>query len=434
MNYLLKRDSGYYYQRRVPKCLSNSTVARQLTSKKIFQTSLKTTSLREAKFQAAKINSWFESLLADINAETFDAGKYFYRLVHHDALSKEDARCMTIERIEEETGFSFSRDPEEALPEITAAAKHAINQLQAAESGRLSLSLQSIGNECIDDLMQEGSTNKKSIPGKIKPAIQWFLKSNELSDINLIDIKPSMVNRAMKFSARDLKLKASTVNGHINALRTVWKFARFNYDVDTDNPFTGARAKGKPESYQRFLPEEIAALYQLANPKIHLAIKIGATTGARLNEVLTMQVIRDEESNELYWSIKPDGDGKTLNSTRVIPVHPKLVPEIQEGFRLELSDRDLSRHMKAAVNEIKARNLVDPNGTGRLSFHSFRSHVASELLFTHGYKPEEVELYTGHRPQGSEIKRKRTVHTYIQCPSKDILRNMASNLCWPFEN
>ena len=434
MNYLLKRGTNYYYQRRIPRNVEYSDCLELLNHKTIFQKSLRTSSLRKAKFEATKLNVWFESLLEESVSGQFDAGQYYSRLIAQKGIDPNEARGFTLERIEENTKCSFDWEPGQAVPKFSEQTARELQKLKDAEKGKPSLSLIRMADECVADLKADGRTNRKSIPGKIKPAARWLLKCNDEVDLDLLSIKPSMVHRAMKFSMRELNLTASTVNSHINALRTLWKFARFNYDIEASNPFAEARVKGKVKSYQRFLPQEISELYKAAHPSIRLAIKIGATTGARISEVVTMKAIEDADTGDLYWSIRPNGDGKTANSTRVIPVHPRLLSEVSEGFQLGISDRQLSRLMKKVIEELKQLDLFDRSGSGKLSFHSFRAHVASELLYTHGYKPEEVELFTGHRPQGSDIKKKSTVHTYIQCPSKDILKKMASELCWPFEN
>jgi integrase len=434
MQYITKRNSIYYFQRRIPKELSREPIADLLTSKKLFQTSLKTTNRKIALHKAAQLNLWFEEQLRLLRKPKLEADNVFLSLTQDTEVPREiDARQLVIEWIENEYKFSFDREPNQTLRSIPSEVRIALDRLKSAENGKKYLSLIQIAKECVEDMAQEGKVNKKSIPGKVIPAAKWLLSCLDLTDIELTKIETKHVKAAMRFSKNQKGLAPATINGHLCALRALWQFAHEDYSLPAQGPFTKMSSKGKSESYRRFYPEEIFQLYQLADDLIKPAIMIGATTGARISEATTMKAIRDSSNGRLYWSIKPDGDGKTASSTRVIPVHPKLA-FVTEGYSLEVTSRTLTRHMRAAVDSLIKSGKLRTEHSGKLSFHSFRSHVASELAHSQGYRPDQIELFTGHRAQGSELKRKSTVHIYIQSPSKNLLEQMVDGLCWPFEN
>ena len=427
-NNITKRGNHFYYQRRIPKELSKKAVSAKLSGKKLYQVSLKTNELNEARLKAAKINLWFEEQLHTARNQSDPA--LIYRSLIDNKLNPIDAFSLSLEAIEAQHNFSFERNPGD-LPQVSIDALDALRRLRRASEGATSKDLNQLAEECKKDLIESEIGGKKGLQGKIKPAIKWLHDALGKNILYLEDLKPRDIKNAVRLTQREGLLSSSTISGHLRALRAIWKFSKVEYDLTFRSPFEDISIKVTSNSYDRLYPDEINTLHSLADPEIQLAIKIGATTGARISEVTSMSAIKDSQSGKLFWSIKPNGDGKTKNSTRVIPVHPRLLSEINDGFTLDVSERTLPRKMRHAMTNLKDLLGIKDRS---LSFHSFRSHVASELVYSLGYKPEEVELYTGHCPQGSLIKRKGAVHTYIQCPSEDILQGMANNLCWPFKN
>lgn len=436
MNYITLRGSTYFFQRRIPQILSENPKFPEFFGKQLFQRSLQTPSRRLAKSKAASLNAEFEKVILNAMNNELDVARIFsvakQYLSEPDAI---DARTFTLNEIESHFNFSFDRESNETLS-LPKHIKTALDQLTQAESGKKFYSLREMALLCKEDLILEGNTNKKGILGKIEPAVEWLLNLMEVEDIDLLEIKPSQVKTAIRRSLNDLNLAASTINGHINALRKIWKVSVVQHDITAVSPFTGMRAKGKSNPFDRFFPEEIAKMYRYADGDLKMAIKVGATTGARASEALSMEVIECENSQKLFWSIKPDGDGKTANSTRIIPVHPKLIPEVYPGFKLPISQRTLSRKFSKLIEDMtqreEFRGSQQSSEPRKLSFHSFRSHVASELTFAGRFNPEEIALYTGHKGQNSKLMR-GALGIYIQTPSEDVLSAMAQSLCWPFD-
>lgn len=436
MNYITLRGSTYFFQRRVPQILSENPKYPEFFGKKLFQRSLQTPSRRLAKSKAASLNAEFEKVILNATNNELDVARIFslakQDLSESDAL---DARTLTLNEIESHFNFSFDREPNEALS-LPKHIKNALEQLAQAESGKKVYSLREMALLCKEDLILEGNTNKKGILGKIEPAAHWLLNLMEVEDVDMLAIKPSKVKTAIRRSLNDLNLSASTINGHINALRKIWKVFVVQHDITAVSPFAEMRAKGKSNHWDRFFPEEITKMYHIADDQLKIAIKIGATTGARASEAVSMKVIECENSQNMFWSIKPDGDGKTANSTRIIPVHPKLISEIYPGFKLPISQRTLSRKFSNLIKDMaqreEFRSSQQSSESRKLSFHSFRSHVASELAFTGRFNPEEIGLYTGHKGQNSKLMR-GALGIYIQTPSEDVLSAMAQSLCWPFD-
>lgn len=427
-NNITKRGNHFYYQRRIPNELSKKSHNSKLFGKKLYQISLKTSVPNEARLKAAKMNLWFEEQLHLVRNHTDPAS--VYRSLIDDKLDPMDAFSLSLEAIEEDYGISFEREQGESV-DIPNNAKLALKRLRKAAEGSLQKDLRQLGDECKRDLLEAGVISKKGLLGKLNPAIRWLHDAMGVDVLYLDDLKPRDVKNAVRLTYRAGLLASSTISGHLRALRAIWKYAKVEYDLAYRSPFDDISIKVKSDSYDRLFPDEIDTLHNLADPEIRLAIRIGATTGARISEVASISTVKDTPTGQLFWSIKPNGDGKTKNSTRLIPVHPRLLGEISEGFSLGISGRTLSRKMKDAMTMMKAQLGITDR---KLSFHSFRSHVASELAFTNKFTTKEIELYTGHRSQGSEIQRKRTIDTYIQCPSKNTLVKMARQLCWPFKN
>ncbi|ARA80370.1 MULTISPECIES: site-specific integrase [Pseudomonas syringae group] len=131
------------------------------------------------------------------------------------------------------------------------------------------------------------------------------------------------------------------------------------------------------------------------------AIRIGAFTGMRIEEICQLEIHRDLVDDEGVYCISLD-DGKTRSSVRKVPVHPDLLPIIE---RLKKNSKDGFLVPSPAGNKYGIRSDFLSKAFGRLKtsmgfneqyvFHSFRGTVITQLQRA-GVPELTIKCIVGH--------------------------------------
>jgi integrase len=218
----------------------------------------------------------------------------------------------------------------------------------------------------------------------------------------------------------------STLNGHLYGLRQVWDRAKKSKIVTGDNPFSSHGIPKESVSYSPFSSEEVMALYDVANDELKLLIHAAATTGARMGELLTGEVRTPTTFNKPCWFFKFKDKGKTEQSTRVVPLHSSLV--LPEGFTFKLTDRTVTRQFKELRDRIITNNIDECTGKPRkLSFHSFRTTLITELVVRQGISEKVVGAITGHLAGSMKMG---SITSYINSDDLELKSQTVDRIKW----
>ncbi len=131
------------------------------------------------------------------------------------------------------------------------------------------------------------------------------------------------------------------------------------------------------------------------------AIRIGAFTGMRIEEICQLEIQRDLVDDEGVYCISLD-DGKNRSSIRKVPIHPNLLPIIK---RMKENSKDGFLVPSPAGNKYGIRSDFLSKAFGRLKtsmgfneqyvFHSFRGTVITQLQRA-GVAELTVKCIVGH--------------------------------------
>jgi integrase len=267
--------------------------------------------------------------------------------------------------------------------------------------------LRHIAKQVITERETHGQAHKTI--NKIRRSVDWFLEHTLNDDLEITLIDWDMVH---EFVMKDVKqgVSGSTIDGHLFGLRQIWDRARQSKLVNGDNPFQKHNIKKDSTPYDTFTKTEIKKLYDAAEGELKVLIHAGAVTGARINELLTCEVRTPSTYDHPCFFFKFKDKGKTEQSTRVVPVHHSLA--LPEGFHFTLKGSTAQDQVRKLINRVLGVRLNEMTGEARrLSFHSFRSTVITELTTDHGINEKIVGSISGHTAGSS---RAGSIRTYIQ--------------------
>lgn len=234
---------------------------------------------------------------------------------------------------------------------------------------------------------------------KIKRGSSWFIDNILQSDIDIDQIQFDQV-RELIIDELIAGVAGSTLKGHLYGLRQIWKRAKQSGLVSGDCPFVDHSIPINSKSYDPFSYEEIYGLFEMADGELKLLIHAGATTGARINELLTAEVKTPSTFEHPCWFLKFRQKGKTAQSTRVVPIHWSL--DVEDGFQFQLKYRTALEQMRKLQLQVLGTPKNELNGELRkLSFHSLRSTVITELVVKHSINDKVVGGVTGHHGGGN---------------------------------
>ncbi len=203
----------------------------------------------------------------------------------------------------------------------------------------------------------------------------------------------------------------STVGNFLSFLSEIWKTARDLELLDGDNPFLGHKVKNDKENYLPWSEDELKDLFALLPEEDKLPFKIGVYTGARIDEIITLQPdnieeVETDKGKVLCLHLKPEGDGKNKHATRLTPVHPALVDDLRDFRGFAITSSNYSKRF----GKVKAKYLGE-NNSRRYCFHSLR-HTLATALHRAGIDEIIISYVTGHTNAG----RTEAGRTYIHGP------------------
>jgi integrase len=283
--------------------------------------------------------------------------------------------------------------------------------------------LRNIANKVISEKRTLGTAPKTLY--KISGAVEWFIDHLITDDIDITLIDWDQVHG---FIIQDLEsnLSGSTVNGHLFGLRQVWSRAKQSKLVSGDNPFSAHKVPKNYQPYDPYTWPEVYQLWEAAEEDLKLLIHSAATTGARMNELLDATVITPDGYDKPCWLFKFNSKGKTEQSTRAVPLHPSLV--INPGQPFRMSDRTVSRRFKELVRDTLGEPLNQLTGKPRkLSFHSFRTTVITELTVHQRINEKVVGAVTGHLAGSAKTG---SIRTYINPDDLESKYRTVSGIPW----
>lgn len=261
---------------------------------------------------------------------------------------------------------------------------------------------------------------------KITRGSSWFLSNLLQGDISITAIDYDQV-RDFIHAELERGVAGSTLKGHLYGLRQVWKRAKQSKLVSGDCPFDEHTVKVESKPFDPFTFEEIRSLYQNAKGELKTLIHAAAMTGARVDELLTAEVKTPSTFEHPCWLFKFKQKGKTAQSTRVVPVHSSL--PITDGFQFSLTYDSVQSRLKRLQESVLGQPLHELTGLPRkLSMHSFRSYVITELVVTHRINEKVVGGVTGHLGGGQS--KAGALRGYIHIEDLSKKREIVELLPW----
>lgn len=274
-----------------------------------------------------------------------------------------------------------------------------LNMLQALSLGNkpkdTSHLLKTITAKLIKELEAANKLAPKTI-SKIKRSSAWFLDHLLQDDIDIALIDFDQVQDFITLDQAD-GVSGKTLNGYMYGLGTIWNRAKKSKLVTGNNPFTNHGIPKESTHYDPFTRVEVLALYDATDDEeLKTLIHAGYVTGARLGELIKVEVKTPSAAfNHPCWLFNFKSKGKTEQSTRVVPIHSSL--PLTDGFTFKISDRTASRQFKALITQTITATHDELTGKPRkLSFHSLRTTLITELVGKHGIDRVIVGGITGH--------------------------------------
>ena len=254
---------------------------------------------------------------------------------------------------------------------------------------------------------QKSKVSQATING-YKNAVKHLLKTLKDEHTILSSVSVRDVNQHIE-RLRD-KVTEKTINNHLHYLSTVFKVAKRNGRVTRNNPFTNfGLSNTATNARQPYSRSQVLAVYQGLPLRLRLAWKILYYTGMRRSELFNLNAdsIVDLEAEQgliSCFSIAPNGEGKTANATRFIPIHPDLKNDLTDFQGFDYSPNTFGSYRKKTVELLFGKKFAKTHDT-----HSLR-HTFSTTLHNHfPDQPQLVDWLTGH----SRTIRSESFQTYF---------------------
>lgn len=339
-------------------------------------------------------------------------------------LRQENPNFQTVRTILDKGNSILSTKASSEKLEIVAGREREAVFALLNEKRHSGKGLQALTKLVVRDKLAQDRASKTV--NKIVRSTSWFLEHHALKDIDIDQIDYDMVNDCM-MSAIDLGVSGSTIHGYLSGLGQIWVRAKRSKLVSGDNPFREHFYNKESTPYDPFTVEEMQELYSKADPEFRTLIHAGATTGARISELLGAEV--RIFSGYLCWAFNFKRKGKTKQSTRVVPFHDSL--ELEEGFTFKLTYTPARIQMQELVNDVLGERFNELTGKKRrLTFHSFRSTVITELVARQHLNDKTVGSITGHK--GGGASNAGSISTYISVDELMIKKDIVDRIPWSF--
>lgn len=312
---------------------------------------------------------------------SFESKEFIYKSLNTDSLSQAiKLRDHELARIS-----ALANNEDTSLPAITYDETLTIKALsQSTLQEALELTLKT----------QKSKVSTSTLNG-YKNAVRGLLKRFGNSDITMSKITVKEV--CMHVEKLKETLTEKTINNHLNYLSTIFKIAKRHGMAAGENPFTNfglSNAATNPR--QPYSRSQVQAIYKALPSKYKLAWKILYYTGMRRSELFKLKhesIVKLEAEQEFIYciSVAPNGDGKTSNATRYIPIHPDLKDDLKGFSGFDYSPNTFGSYRKKTVESLFGKQFAKTHDT-----HSLR-HTFSTTLHNHfPDQPQLVDWLTGH--------------------------------------
>ena len=190
-------------------------------------------------------------------------------------------------------------------------------------------------------------------------------------------------------AGEDGGLAAATIRRHVTNVGGLWRWAEGRGIVATNPWLRRSLPKGEPEGHLPYTPDELrrlAAALPEATANVALAFRIALYSGMRLSEVAGIDAIV-LDSPVPHFDLS-GSRRKTKAGRRRVPIHPALLPYLQNVAPLDVDPKVLGNRFA----RWKAKAGVDRE---RTDFHSLRKN-ATEAMDTAGVAESDAALILGH--------------------------------------
>jgi len=423
--HLRLKGNIYQFQLWVPKTLKHHPM---FCGKQVYIKSLGTSDLPTAKRRREQLLSEIDLMLNGSKAAEFrahvDQMREMNRQFHKDnPLFDDDIYGLEYEEIEHEARKRGIRlDEEGHLPaDLPSDLKYKLDVLSYAckQDSSYDTPLPSAYQESLRDLekrtieLKRQLGNREKTIKKYSRSVDVFLRYLKVKDIPIVIIRRKHV---VEFSmAMQTQYSGSTVSNFLSFLSEMWKVARDLELLDGENPFQGHKVRDDKEKYLPWSESQLKDLYHLIPESDRLPFKIGVYTGARQDEIMSLQPedvkeIETDDGKVLCIHLKSKGKGE-----RLIPVHAALIGDLKgfKGFSCTASaySKRFGKVKKAYLGE---------NNSRLYNFHSIR-HTLATALHRAGIDELVISHITGH----ANVGRTEASRTYIRGP---LMRQMQEAL------
>lgn len=392
--HLTKQYNTWSYNRRVPKELKDHP---NFKGKTAIRKSLKTDSLKVAITLRDEEDAKLEALISGgFIAE--------YETSYH-ALVEEEGQPITVteERLEalemslgsmtEKYELGYHYDPAyKHDPELMATLDF-VNKVKGKKHTVAITLIQA------KELAKEKATKDGRARRYIQSfdnVVSKFLAFLKAQDVELARIDTLTVDSYVEHRI-DHGATPKTAKNAITTLSTIFKTAQRKQLVEGSNPFKEPNISAKPTKRRNaFSRNDARKVLEALPERFELFWKIAYYAGMRRSELTKLSAdnivgLESEHGVVKCFSIAPDGDGKTENATRYIPIHPDLEEDL-EGFNgFDFAANTFGNHRLRVTRELFGDEYAVTH-----DLHSLR-HTFSTTLHNHlTEKPNMVDWLTGH--------------------------------------
>jgi integrase len=446
--YIMKQGKYYYAVLEVPKDV------RKILGKTSFRKTLKTTNEFEAQKRATPlIEEWkiliaearkppleqLEGKLEDIRQDIISIKKQIEISDDADVFDELQNQMFCIEGVAEDLFLSAN--------EVSATDE--LNPSQVIELRQVFNAIHSTSfTSNLEIYLADAAVESKTKDLK-RHQILRFAKRTP----NLEDISREAVRSHIGFLSKEENLSNNSIKRDLTNLAVYWDYLRDNLGIIKEsetNPFRGHKLppENRKEAMKKkrlpFSQEDIQRIHETlmdkadsgntANKDLLDMFLIAIYTGARLEEIGRIKIknIFADTDNKQSFRIE---DAKTEAGNRSVPIHPQLLPTIQNRLNENSSDNEylfpdlsLSKYGKRtdAIGKRFGRIKKSLGYDSRFNFHCLR-HTVVTLLEQAGVPEsisadivghEKTNLTYGLYSGGTSIEQKREAIGKLNYKSK----------------
>ena len=394
--YLRLRGNVYWLYFRIPSRIRK--IPRYSDSPELLTQSLKTSDIRIARRRRDKIVN--EVLSSETEMDNHKLWLDYHNehatvFAKHNPAEPDLYHGLETDKIIDAAIKQFGRDPETGHPlQFSEAQEASLAGLTGKEPESHS-KLRYLAEQAAKEKEARGTS--KATLFKIGRGVEWFLEQINKDDIAIDAITWKMVSDVLTDRLNE-GVKGNTLRGYLLGLKATTTYAQRIGLVSGHSPFADHRISQEGNSYDAISWEDARRLYLAAADDLKPLIHAGATTGARISEILNGKVDTPEGYDHQCWFFctEEGNKGKTKQSTRIVPLHDSL-NYLEDGFRFIIKDAYTHRRLKKLFEEVIGDKIDKVTGKPlKIRFHSFRSSVVTELTRKHNIPLPIAGTVTGH--------------------------------------